>query len=216
MDIPWFLGEGQHLHSPWGCGGGSCSPFSLGVHVLCVLQTLMGRGGDVAPTVSLHCFLFLFSDGRCVCRFAAAYQGGMHYFVLLIITDGVITDMPQTKEAIVQVCPDPNSNSNTLYYWPFGRPPPRPSPTLFCVKHVGSAEVGGSAQAFGTGANFRPRVGEAEWLYGVIRIVLVEPRPMTRDPACLWISVLKMFTSSLRVHPCTSRTSTQDASLFSA
>ena len=36
-------------------------------------------------------------------RFATAYQTGTHYFVLLIITDGVITDMPQTKEAIVQV-----------------------------------------------------------------------------------------------------------------
>ena len=40
---------------------------------------------------------------KCVNRFATAYQTGTHYFVLLIITDGVITDMPQTKEAIVQV-----------------------------------------------------------------------------------------------------------------
>ncbi len=39
----------------------------------------------------------------CFCRFAAAYRGGTHYFVLLIITDGVITDMNATKEAIVQV-----------------------------------------------------------------------------------------------------------------
>ena len=37
-------------------------------------------------------------------RFAEAYKTGTHYFVLLIITDGVITDMPQTKEAIVRVC----------------------------------------------------------------------------------------------------------------
>lgn len=38
---------------------------------------------------------------------------GSQYFVLLIITDGVISDMAQTKEAIVNVsaatrgCPDP-------------------------------------------------------------------------------------------------------------
>lgn len=37
-----------------------------------------------------------------VARFASSYQDGRHYFVLLIITDGEITDMAQTKEAIVQ------------------------------------------------------------------------------------------------------------------
>ncbi|CAG0897678.1 unnamed protein product [Cyprideis torosa] len=37
-----------------------------------------------------------------VARFASAYREGSHYFILVIITDGVITDMPQTKEAIVQ------------------------------------------------------------------------------------------------------------------
>ncbi|XP_060071852.1 copine-8-like [Ylistrum balloti] len=36
-----------------------------------------------------------------VARFAAAVQDGSNYFVLLIITDGVITDMPQTMQAIV-------------------------------------------------------------------------------------------------------------------
>ncbi len=35
---------------------------------------------------------------------------GTHYFVLLIITDGVITDMVQTKEAIVSV-----SHTNKKY-----------------------------------------------------------------------------------------------------
>ena len=37
------------------------------------------------------------------CRFAAAKRDGSEYFVLLIITDGIITDMPQTTEAIVRV-----------------------------------------------------------------------------------------------------------------
>jgi len=30
-------------------------------------------------------------------------RGGTDYFILLIITDGIITDMPQTKAAIVNV-----------------------------------------------------------------------------------------------------------------
>ena len=29
--------------------------------------------------------------------------GGEHYFILLILTDGIITDMPQTCEAVVNV-----------------------------------------------------------------------------------------------------------------
>jgi len=36
-------------------------------------------------------------------RFAASYRDGSHYFVLLILTDGVITDMPATIQAIVSV-----------------------------------------------------------------------------------------------------------------
>lgn len=36
-----------------------------------------------------------------VARFATAVTDGSNYFVLLIITDGVITDMPQTMQAIV-------------------------------------------------------------------------------------------------------------------
>lgn len=33
-----------------------------------------------------------------VIRFAEAYQNGSQYFILLIITDGVITDMEHTKQ----------------------------------------------------------------------------------------------------------------------
>jgi hypothetical protein len=36
-------------------------------------------------------------------RFAAATPDGTQYYVLLIITDGVITDMQQTQQAIVNV-----------------------------------------------------------------------------------------------------------------
>ncbi|RXG51286.1 GTPase Era, mitochondrial [Armadillidium vulgare] len=37
-----------------------------------------------------------------VARFAANHRGGDKYFILLMITDGIITDMPMTKEAIVK------------------------------------------------------------------------------------------------------------------
>ncbi|GAA6078089.1 copine-5 isoform X1, partial [Tachysurus ichikawai] len=37
-----------------------------------------------------------------VARYAAVVEDGSQYFVLLIITDGVISDMAQTKEAIVK------------------------------------------------------------------------------------------------------------------
>ncbi|NXT03654.1 CPNE8 protein, partial [Jacana jacana] len=40
-----------------------------------------------------------------VARSAAEVLDGSQYFVLLIITDGVISDMAQTKEAIVNVSP---------------------------------------------------------------------------------------------------------------
>ncbi|XKL62190.1 hypothetical protein PGB90_002023 [Kerria lacca] len=36
-----------------------------------------------------------------VAKFAEAYKDGSQYFILLIITDGIITDMQQTKKAIV-------------------------------------------------------------------------------------------------------------------
>lgn len=36
-----------------------------------------------------------------VAKFAQTYKDGSQYFILLIITDGVITDMQQTKRVIV-------------------------------------------------------------------------------------------------------------------
>uniref|UniRef100_A0AAR2JAH8 C2 domain-containing protein n=1 Tax=Pygocentrus nattereri TaxID=42514 RepID=A0AAR2JAH8_PYGNA len=44
-----------------------------------------------------------------VARYAAAVEDGSQYFVLLIITDGVISDMAQTKEAIVNAAKLPMS-----------------------------------------------------------------------------------------------------------
>ncbi|XP_067387757.1 copine-5 [Emydura macquarii macquarii] len=44
-----------------------------------------------------------------VARYATAEQDGSQYFVLLIITDGVISDMAQTKEAIVNAAKLPMS-----------------------------------------------------------------------------------------------------------
>lgn len=36
-------------------------------------------------------------------RYASSVKDGSQYFVLLIVTDGVISDMAQTKESIVNV-----------------------------------------------------------------------------------------------------------------
>ena len=47
-----------------------------------------------------HCLVMIISNH---CRFARTKMDGSAYFVLLIITDGVITDMPQTTQAIVEV-----------------------------------------------------------------------------------------------------------------
>ncbi|XP_067931223.1 copine-8-like isoform X1 [Watersipora subatra] len=44
-----------------------------------------------------------------VARFAAERREGTDYFILLIITDGIITDMPQTKSAIVNAARLPMS-----------------------------------------------------------------------------------------------------------
>lgn len=44
----------------------------------------------------MHFFFFSF-------RYASSVKDGSQYFVLLIITDGVISDMAQTKESIVNV-----------------------------------------------------------------------------------------------------------------
>lgn len=42
---------------------------------------------------------------RVCCRAAQDVTDGSQYFVLLMITDGVISDMVQTKEAVVNVRP---------------------------------------------------------------------------------------------------------------
>ncbi|KAK2194289.1 hypothetical protein NP493_1g12046 [Ridgeia piscesae] len=44
-----------------------------------------------------------------VAKFAQAYTDGSHYFVLLILTDGIITDMPMTKQAIIDASRFPMS-----------------------------------------------------------------------------------------------------------
>ena len=46
---------------------------------------------------------------RHVSNIAKNFIGGSHYFILLMITDGIITDMEQTKEAIVSAADYPVS-----------------------------------------------------------------------------------------------------------
>ena len=64
------------------------------IHFVCWLVMCAARSSDLNNCP--HCS---------VRRFAQAKRDGSEYFVLLIITDGIITDMPQTTEAIVRVRP---------------------------------------------------------------------------------------------------------------
>lgn len=48
-------------------------------------------------------FFYYYNVGFSSLRYAASVKDGSQYFVLLIITDGVISDMAQTKESIVNV-----------------------------------------------------------------------------------------------------------------
>ncbi len=50
-------------------------------------------------------------------RYAASVKDGSQYFVLLIITDGVISDMAQTKESIVNV----RASTVAAYTWKYSR-----------------------------------------------------------------------------------------------
>ena len=73
------------------------------------LLTIYGVYGPNIPIASgfTTCSKYNYFKRAFLCmfihRFAAAYKDGSHYFVLLILTDGVITDMPDTKAAIVEV-----------------------------------------------------------------------------------------------------------------
>ncbi|XP_037082721.1 copine-8-like, partial [Pollicipes pollicipes] len=72
------------------------SPFCHGVQGVvdayerCLPQVQLFGPTNFAPVI------------RHVANFARQYRDGSQYFILLIITDGVITDMPQTKQAIVE------------------------------------------------------------------------------------------------------------------
>lgn len=55
----------------------------------CIRQIQLSGPTNFAPVIN-H-----------VAKFANAYRDGSSYFILLILTDGVITDMPQTTQAIV-------------------------------------------------------------------------------------------------------------------
>lgn len=87
------------------------SPLSVSILGFYNMLEGWGVGGGVSLKINLLGHQSFFS--ACLplstvwwsycCRYAAAVQDGSQYFVLLIITDGVISDMAQTKEAIVNV-----------------------------------------------------------------------------------------------------------------
>lgn len=76
------------------------------------LLMLVGLQFDASPFVfssgfrgplGTYIYLIVFNIISSQIRYASAVQDGSQYFILLIITDGVISDMAQTKEAIVNV-----------------------------------------------------------------------------------------------------------------
>lgn len=73
----------------------------------------------------------LHTDLGLSCRAAAKISDGSQYYVLLIITDGVISDMTQTKEAIVSV----SLKRKTWWWWWWGHCPSSESAEVFipCV-----------------------------------------------------------------------------------
>lgn len=69
----------------------------MAVNDVCICMDLMCHGFSTSDYTAQSDFCLRAH------RYAAAVQDGSQYFVLLIITDGVISDMAQTKEAIVNV-----------------------------------------------------------------------------------------------------------------
>jgi hypothetical protein len=70
-----------------GVGGGI--PGVLGAYRNCIRQVQLAGPTNFAPIIN---------D---VAKMALQNSNGQHYYVLLMITDGIINDMPMTKEAIV-------------------------------------------------------------------------------------------------------------------
>ncbi|XP_076035926.1 copine-8-like isoform X2 [Oratosquilla oratoria] len=103
------LGFGARIPPDWQCShefflnGKPESPYCQGVHGILeayhhALQTVQLYGPtNFAPVI------------RHVSRFASSYQDGNNYFILLIITDGIITDMPDTRKALVEASSLPMS-----------------------------------------------------------------------------------------------------------
>lgn len=71
------------------------NPFCIGIHGImqaykaCIQQVQLYGPTNFSPIIN-H-----------VARFAHAYPDGSNYFILLIITDGVISDMEMTKQSII-------------------------------------------------------------------------------------------------------------------
>ena len=66
--------------------------FNLGVveaYKACIRQIQLYGPTNFSPVIN-H-----------VAKFAETYQDGSQYFILLIVTDGVISDMPQTKQVSI-------------------------------------------------------------------------------------------------------------------
>ncbi|GAB6021481.1 Copine-8 [Chamberlinius hualienensis] len=98
------LGFGARLPPDWTVShefyvnGHPTNPYCEGVNgVINAYRSCLSR-------VQLHGPTNFASVINHVARFASAHQNGDNYFILLIVTDGIITDMPKTKDAIINCC----------------------------------------------------------------------------------------------------------------
>jgi len=84
-----------HVSHEFFLNGHATNPYCQGVEgVMAAYQQSIGKVQLYGPTNFAPCI-------NHVSKIAQGQRDGSQYFILLIITDGVITDMPQTCEAIV-------------------------------------------------------------------------------------------------------------------
>ena len=87
------------VFQPWLEVRGESVMFGKG---LSIASNNVNKRNIIHRPCDLHIFVSYFLIHNSY-RFAQAYPDGSNYFILLIITDGVISDMEMTKDAIIKV-----------------------------------------------------------------------------------------------------------------
>lgn len=116
-------------------------------------------------------------------RYAAAVEDGSQYFILLIITDGVISDMAQTKEAIVNVS---SASALAAHHWTL---PHLLNFRWFCILFCSTAPW--------LFLNLRIMKWVVEQICGIMECFQLHLSSPTPQPSMLWWFV-QCFTFTLR------------------